>query len=231
MASVSRFWQSGRKALSEFWGKSFRPWLIRRNLPYFVLLALVAFLVTTSITRRRPVAKVTTPAETAVSLHAAESPIRLGQSPAEVAAAWEQMVRLRETTAAAAAERADPSTFVPPCRGRVLHGRGWRRDKPGGVWVYHRGIDLEVAPGLSVSAIAAGKVIRVGVDEEGGNLVEIDHGQGWRAVYGRLGKVLVEPDQEVAGGGMLGQPIADQVHFELWQGKAAVDPLTVIPGL
>lgn len=231
MEKKTAFWKSCRLGLGRLWRNAFRPWLRRRNIPYFVLLGLVAFLLTTGAARRRqPGVRLPVRSDTAA---AAEEPrIMLGQSRDELSAAWEAMTERHtvgdETPASAASV---PLVFASPCRGTVALGRGWRREEPGATWVYHRGVDIRVSDSDSVRASAPGRVLRVAEWEEGGLSVELTHDGGWRTVYGRLGKVEVKPGAILPAGGLVGCAAGDLVHFELWREQAAVEPGTVIPDL
>lgn len=233
MGKLRDFGQQARVKWGLFWRSSCRPWFTRRNLPYFVLLALVAFLVSSGLSRRSSAPPGVVPATPAGGgAREASTPLRLGQTPAEVGAAWDAMVASDAGDATSGADTVvDPAGFVQPCHGQIVRGRGWRRDRPGGVWSYHRGLDLKVRAGQPVLAIANGRVLRVAADEEGGTQVEVDHGQGWRSVYGQLGKVDVQAGQVVVRGQALGWPNGTAVHFELWQGQTVLDPLAVMAGL
>jgi len=65
-----------------------------------------------------------------------------------------------------------------------------------------------------------------------GNGIVIDHGNGWRTLYGHLRRasILVKPGQKVRAGekialvGYSGVSEAPRLHFEVSRGKQAVDP-------
>jgi murein DD-endopeptidase MepM/ murein hydrolase activator NlpD len=65
----------------------------------------------------------------------------------------------------------------------------------------HNAIDFTLPSGTPVVAAAAGKVIYT-LPSEGGIL--IDHGNGYRTVYWHLDKIIVNMDQNVADGELLG---------------------------
>ncbi len=232
MARISGLWLFCQKGLKNFWRRSCRPWLTRRNIPYFVLLALVAFLVSSGYSRR--LRKPAPPAQASPAVTGGEEknpPLRLSQTPEEFGAVWEEMAAENTATVTGAGATVDPSAFTRPCPGRVILGRGWRRDKPGATWFYHPGVDLAVTAGQPVLAMAAGRVTKVAPDDEGGTMVEIDHDQGWRSVYGQLGPVELQPGQGVEKGQLIGRPLGTQVHLEIRRDKAVLDPLAVLTGL
>ena len=232
MGRISGWWQSWQKGLGRVWQSACRPWLTRRNIPYFVLLALVAFLVAKSYSRRLrkpPPLALAAPAVTGGEEK--NPPLRLSQTPEEIGAVWEEMAAENTAAVPGAGSAVDPSAFIRPCSGRVILGRGWRRDKPGTAWFYHPGVDLSVTAGQPVLAMAAGRVTKVAPDDEGGTMVEIEHGQGWRSVYGQLGTVEMQSGQDVDGGQIVGRPLGAQVHLEIWRDRAVLDPLAALPGL
>ncbi len=217
-----------------FWRTGCRPWMRRRNIPYFVLLAMVAFLIAGRIAaerRRAPQAlPAGQPAASPVPARTAQ-PLSLSQAPDALGAAWQAMsAEDGNHQAGISAIALDPASFTPPCQGTFLKGRGWERMDETGTWVYHRGVDLGVDPGQAVAAVAAGTVAKIGPDEEGGTRIEIDHGAGWRSVYGRLERVSVQEGARVAGGEKLGFAGDGGVHFEIWQ-KTPLDPVSVLPGM
>ncbi|NLG83545.1 MAG: M23 family metallopeptidase [Firmicutes bacterium] len=231
MASSGRRWR--RKKLARFWRQHCRPWFNRRNLPYFVLLVLLAFLATTEFLahRRGPSATIARREKKASAIPS--GPINLAQDPTQVGAAWEAMVadHLREKPAATATPAVDPTRFVLPCRGRLWRGLGWRYDEATRSWAYHRGVDLTVKAEEPVVAIAAGEVVEVKPYEEGGMLVTVDHGGGWRSGYGGLTRVSPALGARVAAGEVLGYPWGDFLHLEVERGGSPVDPMNLFPGL
>jgi murein DD-endopeptidase MepM/ murein hydrolase activator NlpD len=120
----------------------------------------------------------------------------------------------------------------------------------------HAGIDIRVPSyvdmrrGVAVLAAAPGVVWRIRdgvedinvrevgkevVDEYGlGNVVVIDHGNGWRSFYGhmRKGSVAVKEGDRVEAGqqvglvGLSGLTEFPHVHFMVMRGKTPIDPFT-----
>ncbi|MGQ9778768.1 MAG: M23 family metallopeptidase [Bacillota bacterium] len=222
-----------RKRLACFWRRFFGSWFNRRNLPYFVLLILLAFLATTEFLERRRSHSATISLPEKKETGGLPGVINLAQDPAEVGAAWEAMVadRLREKPEETAATAVDPTRFVLPCHGRLLRGLGWRYDEETRSWAYHRGADLAVKAEEPVVAAAAGEVVEVKPHEEGGLAVTIDHGGGWRSRYGGLARVSLSPGARVAAGEVIGYPWGSFVHLEVERGGGPIDPLSLFPGL
>jgi len=96
---------------------------------------------------------------------------------------------------------------------------------------YHRGVDFAGAPGTSVLAAAAGKVIMADRLQIRGNTTIIDHGWGVYTLYAHQRETLVQPGQVVASGqiigtvGSTGRSTGPHLHWELWLNGVTVDPL------
>jgi murein DD-endopeptidase MepM/ murein hydrolase activator NlpD len=94
----------------------------------------------------------------------------------------------------------------------------------------HTGIDLAVKEGTSVTATASGAVLFAGWDENLGNLVVIDHGNGYLTSYGHNKKMLVVKGQKVLKGdtialsGNTGHSSAPHLHYEIMKDGVPVDP-------
>lgn len=107
---------------------------------------------------------------------------------------------------------------------------GGRYDPFGRGRRFHSGIDLAAKVGDPVMAMAAGKVIFSGWQGGYGNLVEIDHENGYRTRYAHNSRLTVRVGQRVEVGqvlahaGSTGRSTGAHLHVEVWQGNRAVDP-------
>ena len=100
-------------------------------------------------------------------------------------------------------------------------------------WQTHDGIDIAGNPGEAVYACADGNVIDAWRDALWGNVVTIDHGDGWVSTYAGLNTLnLVSPGDSVCGGDVIsavGDSAACEaglswhLHFELARDGAPVD--------
>lgn len=126
--------------------------------------------------------------------------------------------------------------YVWPFIGPITSYYGEER----GPGVYHLGIDIDGfgQEGAPVVAAAAGQVILIVDDPAFGNYVMIRHDDGSETLYAHLSEVWVGYGQYVAQGeaiggiGHTGYVIGTDgthLHFELWIGGAAVDPLLYLP--
>jgi len=101
---------------------------------------------------------------------------------------------------------------------------------------YHHGIDLYVTIGDPVSAADRGVVVYAGWNDWGyGNLVVIDHGNGWQTVYGHLDRVDVGCGWTVQWGGVIGtggttgNSTGPHLHFEMIYNGVRVNPHGYLP--
>jgi murein DD-endopeptidase MepM/ murein hydrolase activator NlpD len=100
------------------------------------------------------------------------------------------------------------------------------------VAVFHGGLDLISQQGDAVYATADGTVKDVEHSTKGlGNVVTIDHGNGYLTRYAHLENTKVSRGQKVARGkqigqvGMSGNSFAPHLHYEVVRDTAKVDPL------
>ena len=91
----------------------------------------------------------------------------------------------------------------------------------------HHGLDFGGQRKTPIVATAAGVVTRVGRNGAYGNMVEIDHGHGFKTRYAHLYKTFVKRGQtvdkgeKVGGMGSTGRSTATHLHYEIhFQGRA-----------
>jgi murein DD-endopeptidase MepM/ murein hydrolase activator NlpD len=129
----------------------------------------------------------------------------------------------------AAALAATPTIW--PVRGTVTSGFGWRISPFSGGREMHPGVDIAVATGTPVVAAADGTVIISGPYGGYGNLVEIDHGNGIKTLYGHNSQLVVQVGQHVKKGqvisysGSTGESTGPHVHYEIRINNTPVDPM------
>ena len=121
--------------------------------------------------------------------------------------------------------------------GRPIEG-GWisspfgmRTDPFSGKLEHHDGVDLAGRAGTAVVAVASGVVTWAGDRWGYGQLVEINHGNGYVTRYGHNREVLVEVGDTVTKGrqvalmGSTGRSTGPHVHFEVLRNGRTVDPM------
>jgi murein DD-endopeptidase MepM/ murein hydrolase activator NlpD len=131
----------------------------------------------------------------------------------------------------AASTKPATSQFAWPLAGPIRRGFLAR----GGSDI-HDGIDITAERGAAARAIAAGKVIFARKDpDQFGNLVVVDHGDGWHSAYGSLEKITVKQGDSVGKGERVGLVGATSItrktelHFELRKAGLPVNPLDHLP--
>jgi len=123
----------------------------------------------------------------------------------------------------------DLSQFVVPVTGTITSKFGPRRYR------YHYGTDIKLQTGDSVRSSFAGKVRITDYDRRGyGHYVVVRHDNGLETVYAHLSHVLVELDQmleagQVVGlGGNTGRSTGSHLHYEIRFLGNAMNPEKII---
>jgi murein DD-endopeptidase MepM/ murein hydrolase activator NlpD len=118
-----------------------------------------------------------------------------------------------------------------PARGLIASRFGVRVSPFTNTKVFHHGLDIDAPKGSQVKAAAGGKVVRGGIESLYGNLVEIDHGNGYRTVYAHLSERLVEAGDTVPRGGVIGKvgetgrTTGPHLHYEVRVNGLPVNPV------
>ena len=96
----------------------------------------------------------------------------------------------------------------------------------------HAGLDISAPVGSDVRAARSGTVVYSGHKYAGyGNVVMIDHGDGYMTVYAHNSRNLVSAgdtvarEETIAEVGATGNATGSHCHFEIRKGQAAVDPM------
>lgn len=120
---------------------------------------------------------------------------------------------------------------APIANSYITSGFGGRADPFNGGSAFHKGIDFEADVGDPVLAVADGVVSYSGVRSGYGNVVEVDHGNGYVTRYAHNSRLLlkvgelVRAGQEVAKAGSTGRSTGAHVHFEVWENGRVVNPV------
>ena len=111
---------------------------------------------------------------------------------------------------------------------------GNRIDPFTGLWESHQGVDYPAVTGTPILAIANGTVTQAGYNGGYGNLVEIDHGQGYTSKYGHASQILTRMGQQVQKGqvialvGSTGHSAGPHLHFEMAQYGQVFNPMAFL---
>lgn len=132
-----------------------------------------------------------------------------------------------EPSAAPAQPAASATRFRWPARGKVIGTFGKRPDGTSS-----EGINVALPMNADIHAVEGGRVLYASNEIQAyGNLVLIQHENGWVSAYGHADRLLVKRDdvvkkgQVIAKAGRTGSVNQPQLHFELRQGAKPVDPI------
>lgn len=125
-----------------------------------------------------------------------------------------------------------PYDFVWPVKAGVVSSKYGQRTRRH----FHEGIDIRVNRGTPIYAAKNGKVIYSSRRIHGyGNMVVIQHPNGFATVYAHNKKNLVRVGDLVEQGdligyvGATGRATGPHLHFEVRHGEISEDPLTYLP--
>jgi murein DD-endopeptidase MepM/ murein hydrolase activator NlpD len=120
------------------------------------------------------------------------------------------------------------STFIWPAGNHYLSGNDYSE--------IHLGIDIAAGEGAPVFASDSGVVVWAAPIGGGyGNMIMIDHGNGYTTLYAHLSVFLVHcgasvnQGQRIAMAGSTGNSTGPHLHFEVRSGGAFINPWYVLP--
>jgi murein hydrolase activator len=148
-----------------------------------------------------------------------------------------QMQKLEQATAPARMQADEPpfprmrrKLLFPVESGRIEARFGRSVDERYGTVTLQRGIDVRCEEGTPVRAVHAGRIVHAGWFHGYGNLIIVDHGEGYFSLMAHLGTLSRAKDDEVRRGDVLGT-VGDSgslkgayLYFELRQGQTPLDP-------
>jgi len=117
-----------------------------------------------------------------------------------------------------------------PVKGWLTSSFGMRRDPFNGRRKMHEGLDIAARTGTAVVATADGIVSSVKTEPGYGKVVIVDHGYGYRTIYGHNSKYYVKVGQRVRRGeriaavGNTGRSTGSHVHYEIRLNGVPVNP-------
>lgn len=118
------------------------------------------------------------------------------------------------------------SKFSWPVRGKIISDYGAK-----GNGLFNDGINIAAAKGTTVKAAENGVVAYAGNEVKGmGNLIIVQHSDGWMTVYAHMNEMLVKRGAKVDVGqkigtvGKTGKVDEPQLHFEVRKGTKAYNP-------
>ncbi|GAA6144217.1 M23 family metallopeptidase [Thalassolituus maritimus] len=136
-----------------------------------------------------------------------------------------------------AAQKFSEDTFVagrPITKGWMSSRYGYRADPFTGRSAWHAGVDFAGKDGSDIVSVAAGVVTYSGDRYGYGNLVEVNHGNGYTTRYAHCKEIkvavgdIVRKGDVVALMGSTGRSTGPHVHFEVYKNGRTVDPAAYI---
>lgn len=122
----------------------------------------------------------------------------------------------------------------PVMSGYISSYFGGRPDPFDGHESVHKGVDFAGSAGEQVLSVASGVVTRAAPASGYGNLIEINHGNGYVTRYGHNQSLLVSVGDTVVRGqpialmGSTGRSTGPHVHFEVLRNGAHINPLSFV---
>lgn len=99
---------------------------------------------------------------------------------------------------------------------------------------FHKGLDFAAPYGSPVWVTAAGVVTKAGLTGPNGNLIEVDHGYGYRTAYAHLSQIKVKVGQVLKAGqligysGSTGRSTGPHLHYAVFREGVLVDPFPYV---
>lgn len=120
--------------------------------------------------------------------------------------------------------------FIWPAPNHRITGFNWSPD------TNHSGVDIDGDLGQPVYAADSGVIVYAGWNNWGyGNVVVINHGNGWQSLYAHLDTVAVGCGQSIFQGGVIGtigstgNSTGPHLHFEMMVNGVKVNPNDYLP--
>jgi murein DD-endopeptidase MepM/ murein hydrolase activator NlpD len=125
---------------------------------------------------------------------------------------------------------AGTGTFVYPTDRHYLSGFDYS------TVTHHLAIDLAANLGDNIYAADGGVIVYAGWNSYGyGNMIMIDHGDGFQTLYAHLSQIFVScgeavtKSQVIAAAGATGNASGPHLHFEVRTSTTVIDPWNVLP--
>ncbi|MBI4051745.1 MAG: peptidoglycan DD-metalloendopeptidase family protein [Elusimicrobia bacterium] len=116
-----------------------------------------------------------------------------------------------------------------PVEGQIVGRFGNEKVPDLGVSLVREGLRLKTSPHALVRPVRSGKVLYAGNFRSYGEVIILEHSEGFFSIYGGLGEVSVRRGALLRRNDVLGKVSGDGLlHLELRNGSLAVDPLTYL---
>jgi septal ring factor EnvC (AmiA/AmiB activator) len=131
-------------------------------------------------------------------------------------------------------EKYEFAEIIWPVQGQIVSQFGEVRDLEYGTRLVNNGINIKANFGIPVSVVFDGEVAYAERFLGYGNLIIIDHENGFYTLYGYLSDILVSKGEMVKKGetiGKVGSPsstLESSLYFEIRENGKAIDPLKLL---
>jgi septal ring factor EnvC (AmiA/AmiB activator) len=128
--------------------------------------------------------------------------------------------------------RKNKGKFNWPVQGRLLHGFGRIKNPELKTVLNNTGIDIKASRGKEVRCIFPGVVSLITYMSGFGNMVIVDHNDGYYTVYAHMDEVRITSGEFVEGGrpigsvGESGSLEGPKLHFEIYGNNKNLDPIS-----
>ena len=145
--------------------------------------------------------------------------------------------------AAAAQKPSSGSSAAPSSSGfvfplayatKITDAYGYRIHPLSGTKKWHNGVDFAAGEGTAIYATKAGTVTSATYSEAYGNMVTINHGDGYSSLYGHMTNYIVSVGDTVSAGqtigyvGSTGWSTGPHLHFTIYYNGSDVNPLNYV---
>ncbi len=126
---------------------------------------------------------------------------------------------------------------MPVRSGFMASNFGTRIDPFNGSRAFHAGVDFDGNKGADILTVASGVVAFAGRHPAFGNMIDIDHGNGYVTRYAHNDKNLVETGDVVTGGqliakmGATGRATGSHLHFEVHLDGKPINPKSFVSAI
>jgi len=99
---------------------------------------------------------------------------------------------------------------------------------------FHNGIDIAAPYGTLIGAARDGVVISAGWNGAYGKAVVIDHGDGYKTLYGHMSVIYASVGERVKAGKIIGRvgstglSTGPHLHFTLWHNDKLINPMNIL---
>jgi len=124
--------------------------------------------------------------------------------------------------------------FRSPLGGRLSSFFGNRKHPIFNNTRFHNGLDIAAPHGTLIGAARDGVVISSGWNGGYGKAVTIDHGDGYKTLYGHMSVIYAKPGQSVKAGKIIGRvgstglSTGPHLHFTLWKNGKLLNPMDIL---